>query len=471
MGRLVMVLGALALVMSGCDKKDPGKPATGAKQVKTGEEKKSSTAKKPEEAAKKPGEAAKKPGETAKRPEEAAKKPAKRPRKPVLKVDKAKAKADHASWRQLLKEGRKASKANDYKLAVAKYQAANKLIPGHPGVMGELGWAQFHNGQTKLAYANLQKALKLAVKPSRRGALLYNLGRVLEARGDTANVASALKYYERSLAVRTNAIVQKRFDALRAKVTGVAAKGVATALATCKGIADEWGCDWDKGKKPADEDVEACGCSEEKKTVTAGGSGLEAVSLLNLGGDVGGSIATNPIYLTLKFGGMWFLGSMLVSNHNPGFGYVYSSGNVDSLMVRKLPNGQNLLVAVASNRLTDLNPGVEEVEEEETKKMHLCFLDAKRPTCIVLTLNRRFTLRALEPEDMGQEDDRTDEEKAAAEKQFSERKATFDITLLPDGKVHIKSIKGDVSDEEKKLPGTYTLSQLVKKKGVEVQRL
>ncbi len=133
----------------------------------------------------------------------------------------------------LLDEGRAASKAKDYPLAMTKLAAALAIRPGHGAALGELGWAAFNAGKLDDAESYTRKAMLDATENGRRGALLYNLGRIHEARGLTAK---AIEQYETSLAVRPNPTVEQRLAELRAappEASPAAVAGSASAQALC----------------------------------------------------------------------------------------------------------------------------------------------------------------------------------------------------------------------------------------------
>jgi len=121
------------------------------------------------------------------------------------------AKAARASYGKALNEGRKLAKADKWDEALVQLEAARTANPASAKVLGELGWAQFNAGQLDKADATLQLALERVTNDGTRGALLYNLGRVAEARGLQAIAAER---YLQSLIHRQNATVKQRLDTL-----------------------------------------------------------------------------------------------------------------------------------------------------------------------------------------------------------------------------------------------------------------
>ncbi len=141
--------------------------------------------------------------------------------------DPAKSAASSRSFRQLLNDGRAKVKAGDHAAGVSLYIEALAIDPNHARLLSELGWANFKLNELDEAEEFTRSSIAHSRDDKVRGASLYNLGRIHEARGDSDEAATA---YSNSLTVRPgNAIVQKRLDALE---SGGAA--VADPNATCR---------------------------------------------------------------------------------------------------------------------------------------------------------------------------------------------------------------------------------------------
>jgi len=123
------------------------------------------------------------------------------------------ARAVGSSIRDLLDAGRVAVRKKDYATGIAKYEAALALDPVEPRLLGELGWALFLDGRLEEARARLYDALIYNRDNDSRGAILYNLGRVAEAQQQRP---TAIEFYRRSLALRTNDVVRARLESLGA---------------------------------------------------------------------------------------------------------------------------------------------------------------------------------------------------------------------------------------------------------------
>jgi hypothetical protein len=113
--------------------------------------------------------------------------------------------------RDALNEGRRLVKEGDYAGGIARYERLLAIDPHYGPALGELGWAAFKAGDLKKAQATTLRALKGASEDKRRGMLLYNLGRIAEAKEDRE---AAIDAYQRSVAARPNKTVQARLDAL-----------------------------------------------------------------------------------------------------------------------------------------------------------------------------------------------------------------------------------------------------------------
>lgn len=83
--------------------------------------------------------------------------------------------------------------------------------------LAELGWALFHLKQLDEAERVTREALDLTRSDRTKGALLHNLGRIAEDRGDAA---AAIEHYTRSLAVRDNRTVKRRLEKLQKQKRG-----------------------------------------------------------------------------------------------------------------------------------------------------------------------------------------------------------------------------------------------------------
>ncbi len=121
--------------------------------------------------------------------------------------DEASSRETQAKLLGALNEGRKLVKAGDYKAGIAKYGIILEIDPSYGKALGELGWAEFKAGEFHDAHAHSLRALATAEEPKRRAMLLYNLGRIAEAR-DQHQVA--VDHYTISLELRPDETVARR---------------------------------------------------------------------------------------------------------------------------------------------------------------------------------------------------------------------------------------------------------------------
>lgn len=110
-----------------------------------------------------------------------------------------------------LDAGRRLSRAKEWSAALAAFDRALAVMPDDARVLSEVGWAAFQANELTRAEAANARALANANEPLVRAPILYNAGRVAEARG---RPDAARKAYRESLALRDNAEVKKRLAGL-----------------------------------------------------------------------------------------------------------------------------------------------------------------------------------------------------------------------------------------------------------------
>lgn len=123
-----------------------------------------------------------------------------------------------ARARAALRRGRAAARRGDREGAIEQLRASIAELPLE-SAQCELGWALHQSGENEAAEAPLRAAVERFGRRARVGAreqrtyaaCLYNLGRVLESREQTAQ---ALAAYRRSLELRPNRVVRERLAAL-----------------------------------------------------------------------------------------------------------------------------------------------------------------------------------------------------------------------------------------------------------------
>jgi hypothetical protein len=115
--------------------------------------------------------------------------------------------AERAAFLGPLNEGRKKSRAKDWPGAMADFERALSVAPNDARVLAEMGWAALNANELAKAETANRRALALTKEPKLRAQILYNTGRVAEAKKDMEAARSA---YAASLALRDNAEVKKR---------------------------------------------------------------------------------------------------------------------------------------------------------------------------------------------------------------------------------------------------------------------
>lgn len=110
-----------------------------------------------------------------------------------------------------LDEGRKLSSAKDFQGALSAFDRALAVAPDDARVLTDVGWVAFQAGDLTRADEANRRALALTTDPKRRAQVLYNTGRVAEAKDDAEG---ARKAYAESLSLRENAEVKRRLTAV-----------------------------------------------------------------------------------------------------------------------------------------------------------------------------------------------------------------------------------------------------------------
>ena len=133
-------------------------------------------------------------------------------RAPVMKREEVKlTRAQRQAFRQHMKAGSSAQKGKQWAEAVAAYEAALAIDPGHARAFSELSWVAFKAEDFAKAREAARSSVTLALDPDVKAASMYNQGRATEALGE---VEWAKEIYTDSLRLRPNEIVRKRLVGL-----------------------------------------------------------------------------------------------------------------------------------------------------------------------------------------------------------------------------------------------------------------
>lgn len=200
--------------LAGCDKPQPDtKPDTAAKSDAKPDAAKPDAGKPDAAIAEKPDTEKPDAGKPdAAKPDAAVAEKRAAAKQKIAGVDDAELAKRKAEMLASLNEGRKLVKSGDVEGGIAKYEALLKIAPNYGPALGELGWAEFKAGKLDDAHAHSLRALAAASEPNKRGMLLYNLGKIAEARGQTQ---AAIDHYQASLAARPNDVVAKQLASLQ----------------------------------------------------------------------------------------------------------------------------------------------------------------------------------------------------------------------------------------------------------------
>lgn len=328
---------------------------------------------------------------------------------PKPKVDEAK--QLRKQLLALLNEGRAATKKGDHAAGIAKYREALAIDASDVSVLCELGWAAFQAGDLELAHRSTVQALKFVREDKQRGMILYNLGRIAEAR---EQIAEAVDDYRASLQFRPgNKTVQERLDALlvvqqqqaiagsaggelQGPITGleVLARDLGDLRAACK-LIEEQRCD----EYTMFEGDSSCRC-EAKLHMTPGAD--DSWGLLQLDGDdMSRQVAWFPAVKTDKG---WTVFAEVLYAYNPGaFGIYEEAQLVGSTVESLLPNSSQLVMRVSKGR-ADRDMGLNEIETEDHSAQIICARDATGAYCTRALITAYTVTREVEfPEEDGED--------------------------------------------------------------------
>ncbi len=209
-------------------------------------------------------------------------------------------------------QGRKLAEQGKYEEAIAAFQSALTLAPTTPSALSELGLAHYHLKQYPEAEAALHRALKATVAPAQRGRALYNLGLILEAKGDAKGAITA---YKESLTARANQVVLERLR----KLDGPAATAFdpvsprrlggpfPTLKDTCAALND---CQQRAAAETSSAGLDyACKSKKPLSTVARPAAPYKAVQLIETvcgDGDKGAGDSESRIHLVVQSDKGWF---------------------------------------------------------------------------------------------------------------------------------------------------------------------
>lgn len=114
-------------------------------------------------------------------------------------------------FRQIMAEAVKAAKKGKHAAAMAAYDRALAIKPDDQAALTDQGWSAFQLRVYDRAEAITRRAIAAEGTDRRAAAAQYNLGRILEARGDRDGAIAA---YVSSLEIRPNRVVREQLAKL-----------------------------------------------------------------------------------------------------------------------------------------------------------------------------------------------------------------------------------------------------------------
>src|SRR5688572_23657031 len=111
-------------------------------------------------------------------------------------------------FRAIMSEATRAAKKGKHAAAMAAYDRALAIKPDDQAALTDQGWSAFQLRAYERAEAITRRAITAEGTDRRTAAAQYNLGRVLEARGDRDGAIAA---YVASLELRANRAVREQF--------------------------------------------------------------------------------------------------------------------------------------------------------------------------------------------------------------------------------------------------------------------
>lgn len=332
-------------------------------------------------------------------------------------------KTTRAEYKAKLQAGRAAAKATKWPEAIAALEAALALIPGDDRVLSELSYVYMASGDLERARKAGRAAVAATTDPKLKAAALYNLGRAEE----TAAPDRAVALYRESLALRPNATVDKRLATLAGKVAAgpaplpCAMPQPEAAVCPCliATVASEELSDF--GRTPA--------CKVSPTAV----DGFQLA-------EYDTSPMESAVVLITRGPAGWVVAAHLADLYNPGMFGIAEEFTLESIRAEDLGGRGVVRVATLKSR-RDTDPGVDEVEFEETERLLVCLRDpAAAPTCPLAVPTgytyRRDRLGLAEGDDLAE----------VADLQTSglpiviERKLA--VTLKPDGTAALRAERG-----------------------------
>ena len=340
---------------------------------------------------------------------------------------------DRAKALKDLNEGRRLSRAKDWAGAIKAFERVLAVSPDDVHALSEIGWAALQANDLDRAEKANRRALANAKTPATRAPILYNMGRVAEARG---NKEAAAKDYAASLALRDNAEVKKRASALDG--------GAPTGEPCMESFADTKAlCACLLAHK---DDTIMIICDAKDLSCKLVPMSLQMptprLGIVEWGADMLGEKAH---YLTAKEGEKIRIVAELGRDYEPGAFGIHNSAEVKSAEKRPV-NGHDLYVIRSEQHDSDSNmAGLEQCSREEKRETVCALGDAPGSTRCVVGIPVDVTTGCgvgVEP-DESDLDDETKKQIADIKKNASTSHAKTTWSVATDGTLTVKLAEGD----------------------------
>lgn len=357
--------------------------------------------------------------------------------------------SDRKEALRALEEGRRKSRAKDYAGALAAFERALAITPEDARVLSEVGWAALQAGDLDRADAANRRALAHAHEPKLRAAILYNAGRVAEARSDAE---AARRAYAESLSLRDNAEVKRRLAALG----GAPAEPSQPCIAGAPDVSALCACLLAKGGPTSEMTLlgRAPACRAAPDSLSLGTPRLYVVRF-GAPEDGGGE---RVHLLAARDGAALRPVAELGRDFEPGAFGVHNEVTVKGgePVTR---DGRTVHVVRSEQRDVDMNMAGLEACTHSVDRETVCALgEGERKTrCVDVPV--RVTSGCgpgveVDPAELDEETRRTLDD---LKKGWSSRSATFAWSLQQDGRIAVRLVEGDASLASAGLVGTHPL--------------
>lgn len=341
-------------------------------------------------------------------------------------------------------KGRQHAQEKRWADAVASFETALAVTPADGHTLSDLAFAALQAGDLDKAQAATVRALTFVHEPSLRGQILYNHGRVFEARGDKDKAAAS---YRESLGLRENEIVQKRLSSLDRPNPAPPKDPLPcnrsfptqeTLCACLVAVAKE--------ERPHLQDVETI-CEQEKPRSKSGD-----LFIIKAGQD---TIGQRTHFVVAKRSGAFRLLAAVGEDFEPGAFGVHNEAEVKSFEERVV-DGKTLWIVRWEQRNSDSNMAGLEQYADTTEHATFCVppdLETSGRCAVTIALS---THASLSYPDFAELDEETRQLIKDRKTSAYDRKTTVSF-VIEAGAVKTKLENGTAKDLPPKTIGTHRL--------------